>query len=218
MAALSKPGKPRGRVLTPSVHYRLCSHRMFTIARHPDPRGIPFPLSRLVETRARLDVWLSQRAGALTPGARTTITVNGIPVACLRAFPGSRISIERQGQKREVLLVEDMSIANVPRLWFECPACGKRCRHIYLPEVACRTCLALDHACRHQLRRLRVARIVRLRRWLGTDERPFAAIPRPQGRKQRWQRLTMQLAQEERKLLDRMRKFVAAIEKEARDA
>ena len=159
---------------------------MFTIASHPDPHvGNSFPPQNFVENRARLDVWMLQRAGALTPGATTAITVNGTDVGYLRAGPVLRVLVALAALKREVLLVFDMPMANVPRFWFECPACRKRKRHLYLPEVACRTCLQLDHAVRHTFRgtmTCRIARIARLRRWLRVDPRPFGELPAPKRR------------------------------------
>jgi hypothetical protein len=35
------------------------------------------------------------------------------------------------------------------RPWFLCAACGRRCEHLYLNELACRICCGLDCACRH---------------------------------------------------------------------
>src|SRR5215471_21262810 len=36
--------------------------------------------------------------------------------------------------------------------WLLCPGCGRRCRHLYFPELVCRTCLRLDYTCRHVAR------------------------------------------------------------------
>jgi hypothetical protein len=134
---------------------------MFTIANHPDPHhGNPFAASRLVENRVRLDVWELQKAGALALGAETAIRVQGNPVGCFRGLPGGGVSVELAGLKREILLLEDMPMANVPRLWFQCPACEKRCRHIYLPELGCRLCLvasAVAGRIRAALRRVAAA-------------------------------------------------------------
>src|SRR5262249_47256919 len=44
----------------------------------------------------------------------------------------------------------DEPMPGVGRPWFECPACGRRCRHVYLREtIACRRCHGLQHAVRH---------------------------------------------------------------------
>jgi len=188
---------------------------MFTVASHPDRNS--FPSQNFVENRARLDIWILQRAGALTPGATTTIEVNGEPVGCLRAEPGSRILVELAGQKRVLGLVQDTPMPDVPRLWFECPACRKRCRHVYLPELACRGCLQLEHAVRHRFRdaaACRLARVARLRRWLGVDPRPFGELPPPKRRRGRYWRLAAQIAAEEVQLLASMRRFGEAAERE----
>jgi len=105
---------------------------MFGIANHPDPaHGKPFPASRLVELRARFDVWELQGAGG-APGAETVIGANGVGVATLRALPDRIMATTGEG-KTEIPLVEDQPMSGVPRWWFECPACQKRCRHLYLP-------------------------------------------------------------------------------------
>src|SRR5262249_52430991 len=64
------------------------------------------------------------------------------------------------------------------RPWFECPACGRRCKHLYLHALACRSCCGLDYASRHLHRQVPgVHRIMRWRRMIGVDPHPFAAIP-----------------------------------------
>src|SRR5215813_15432770 len=62
--------------------------------------------------------------------------------------------------------------------WFECPLCGRRCRHVYLLDpIACRRCHRLDYASRHLYRQTpAVHRVARLRRKLGADLRPFAPL------------------------------------------
>src|SRR5262249_21112520 len=43
----------------------------------------------------------------------------------------------------------DEPMPGVGRPWFECPACGRRCRHVYLREtIACRRCHGRQHAVR----------------------------------------------------------------------
>src|SRR5262249_60210204 len=63
----------------------------------------------------------------------------------------------------------DEPMPGVGRPWFECPACGRRCRHVYLREtIACRQCHRLQHAVRHLRRQMPgVGRVERLRRKLG---------------------------------------------------
>ena len=65
----------------------------------------------------------------------------------------------------------DEPMAGVGRPWFECPACGRRCRYVYLRDViACRTCHRLDYASRHLHRSVpRVHRVMRWRRMIGVD-------------------------------------------------
>ena len=65
------------------------------------------------------------------------------------------------------------------RPWFECPACGRRCKHLYLDALACRVCCRLDYASRHLHRQVPgVHRVMRWRRMIGIDPHPFAAIPK----------------------------------------
>jgi hypothetical protein len=63
-----------------------------------------------------------------------------------------RIRLARQGAN---LLVDGIRISvtwtdwECP--WFECPACGRRYKHLYLGVLLCRTCCRLDYTCRRQL-------------------------------------------------------------------
>src|SRR5262249_59251928 len=63
----------------------------------------------------------------------------------------------------------DEPMPSVGRPWFECPACGRRCRYVYLREtIACRRCHGLQHAVRHLRRQMTgVGRVERLRGKLG---------------------------------------------------
>jgi hypothetical protein len=71
---------------------------MFGFANHPDPaHGKPFSLSRLVELRARFDVWELQRADGLTPRAETVISANGARVAHIRSLSDDRIMATTDG-------------------------------------------------------------------------------------------------------------------------
>jgi len=98
---------------------------------------------RLVECRARLDVC----SDALTPGVKT-ISAAGVQVASLCRW-GDRIVVTTASGETEILLIEDEPMRGVVRLWFQCPRCQRRCRHIYLPELQCRSCLALEYAAQH---------------------------------------------------------------------
>jgi len=70
-----------------------------------------------------------------------------------------------------VPVVWDEPMAGAGRPWFECPACGRRCRYVYLRDViACRTCHRLDYASRHLHRSVPgVHRVMRWRRMIGVD-------------------------------------------------
>jgi hypothetical protein len=79
-----------------------------------------------------------------------------------------------------IALAWDTPMEGVERPWFVCPACGQRCRHLYLRDrIGCRRCHRLDYAVRHLRRQTPgVGRVERLRRRLGDcEEKPFAPLP-----------------------------------------
>ena len=176
---------------------------MFDIVNHPDPaHGKPFPSSRIVELRARIDVWELQRSRGLIPGAETVISANGERVAQLRTLSANRIMVTTDRGETAILLTWDQPMHRCPRFWFQCPSCQKRCRHIYLPELQCRLCLALEHRCRHVLQLSNAARIAWLKRLRGM----------PQRRSRRYWRLSEQIAREEATLAVGLRRFTKAAE------
>src|SRR5262249_61928853 len=103
----------------------------------------------------------------------------------------------------------DEPMPGVGRPWFECPACGRRCRYVYLREtIACRRCHGLQHAVRHLRRQMTgVRRVERLRRKLGgCDVRPFAPLPAPRrGRRRAYHdKLVALIFAEEAKLISHL--------------
>ncbi|HEY2531300.1 MAG TPA: hypothetical protein VGJ20_25785 [Xanthobacteraceae bacterium] len=87
--------------------------------------------------------------------------------------------------------------------WFECPSCGRRCRHIFLDELACRICLSLDYASRHLHRQMPgIHRTARLRRRLDADARPFTAIPERPKHHVRYNRIVEQIRAEKARLVN----------------
>ena len=142
-----------------------------------DNHASHFPADRLVENRTRLDAFELNRIGALVEGATTELR-----------WGERRYQLSRQGAN---LLVDGIRISvtwtewAVP--WFLCPACGQRCKHLYLGELLCRTCCHLDYACRHRHRSIPgLYRIKQLRRRISADERPFSPLPRRQRRHLRY--------------------------------
>jgi hypothetical protein len=80
------------------------------------------------------------------------------------------------------------------RPWFLCPVCGRRRQHLYLDELACRTCCRLDYACRHLHRTVPgLHRIRWLRRRIGVDQRPFAPLPKPPPSHTRFHRIAAEI-------------------------
>jgi len=131
------------------------------------------PLDRLIECRARLDVVMLLRLGALTEGVETKLQVGKTPYRLATHTPNLLVD----GNHVPVVWT-DWALP-----WFECPRCRRRCRHIFLDELACRKCLRLDYASRHLRRQTPgVGRVERLRRKLGgCDTRPFAPLPADRG-------------------------------------
>jgi hypothetical protein len=108
-----------------------------------------------------------------------------------------------------VALAWDVPMEGIERVWFVCPACGRRCRHLYLRDsIACRRCHRLDYAVRHLRRQTPgVGRVERLRRKLGDCElKPFAPLPpRRRGRsKALHNALVARILDEEAALLDHL--------------
>ena len=63
--------------------------------------------------------------------------------------------------------------------WFLCPSCRRRCRFVYLPDLACRRCCGLDWSSRHRSRTVPgLHRIRWLRQKIGADPRPFSSLPK----------------------------------------
>ena len=179
----------------------------------------PFPANRLVEHRVRLDIWQLHRARALIPGAETAFTIGGRTGGYLRPIHPRQVLSSFAGVERVIGLLQDEDLPGVPRIWFECPSCRRRARHLYIPELQCRRCLRLEHRVRHAGRFGDSGRFGNLgsiagaRRRLNVDEQPFAPIPRPQRRRARYWRLAQQIAEQEDKLLRGVQRFVEAAEK-----
>jgi hypothetical protein len=108
----------------------------------PYTAGPQFPASRLVENRLRIDTRRLKKAGALKAGTSTVISLQGNPVASLRALPGFQIWATTGSVEAAILLVEDLPMVNCPRTWFQCPGpnCKRRCRYLYLLELRCSRC------------------------------------------------------------------------------
>jgi hypothetical protein len=89
--------------------------------------------------------------------------------------------------------------------WFECASCGRRCRHIFLDELACRKCLRLDYASRHLHRQTPgVHQVERLRRKIGADPHPFAPLPKRPDHHVRFHRIVARIRMEETGLVEHL--------------
>jgi hypothetical protein len=97
------------------------------------------------------------------------------------------------------------------------PACGRRCKHLYLDELACRICGGLDYASRHLHRTVAgLHRIRRLRRRIGVDQRPFASMPWPPRHHTRFHRIAAEIRTLERGLVGHLGGINQDLERRAR--
>ena len=86
------------------------------------------PLDCLIESRARIDATMLNRIGGLVDGAVTELRWGD------RGYQLATHSPNLWTNGNRVLVVwTDWALP-----WFECPRCGRRCRHIFLDEIACR--------------------------------------------------------------------------------
>jgi hypothetical protein len=157
-----------------------------------DNHSSHFPADHFVENRSRLDVFQLRRIGALTEGVTTEVL-----------WREKRYHLARQGAD---LLVDGIRIlvtwTDWECPWFTCPACARRCKHLYLGEFLCRTCCRIDYASRHQHRSIPgLYRIKQLRRRIGVDERPFSPLPARQRHHLRYYRIADEIAQLESRLV-----------------
>ena len=171
-----------------------------------DPHPSHFPLDRLVENRARLDAHKLNRIGAFAEGTITRLAWGQKTYHLARHAPNILINGNR------VMVVWDEQA----RPWFECQ-CGRRCKHLYLDALACRTCCGLDYASRHLHRSVPgVHRVMRWRRQLGIDPHPFAAIPKRPRHHTRFHRIAARIRAEESKLVGHLGGVTRDLERRAR--
>jgi hypothetical protein len=165
------------------------------------------PLDRLIESHARLDATMLNRIGGLVDGAVTQLKWGDRGYQLATHRPNLWINGNR------VLVVwTDWALP-----WFECPRCGRRCRHIFLDELACRICLRLDYASRHLHRQMPgVHRIARLRLKLGADPHPFAPLPERPKHHVRYHRIVARISNEEAKLVGHLQTVTHDLERRIR--
>lgn len=153
-----------------------------------------FPADRLVEAQPRIAV---NHVDHVAPGDGSH---RNRPTLLL--LNGQAIRIVRDAQGKPL---------------FECPRCRRRCRHIYLKDIACRECCGLDWSSRHLYRSLPgVHRIARWRRQLGADPRPFMPIPRNPHARHRQHALMRRIMAEEAKLVGHLAGIADDLERRLR--
>ena len=170
------------------------------------------PHDLIVEANPRLDVWMLLQCGGLAENATTRLQWGEKGCLAARRTPDIWIDGAR------VPVVWDEPMAGAGRPWFECPACGRRCRYVYLRDViACRTCHRLDYASRHLHRSVPgVHRVMRWRQMIGVDPHPFAAIPERPKHHIRFHRIVARIRAEESKLVGHLGGITRDLERRAR--
>ena len=173
------------------------------------------PHDLIVEANRRLDIWALLQCGGLVQNATTWLQWGEKGCLIARRTPDIWIDGTR------VPVTWDEPMPSVGRPWFECPACGRRCRYVYLREtIACRRCHGLQHAVRHLRRQMTgVRRVERLRRKLGgCDVRPFAPLPaRRRGRSRAYHdKLVALIFAEEAKLISHLGRVVHDLDRRIR--
>jgi len=112
-------------------------------------------------------------------------------------------------------IVWDEPMPGVGRPWFECPACGRRARHMYLRDpIACKRCHGLRHASQYLGQQTPgVHRIARWRRQLGLDTRPFGSIPTRPAHHVRFHRIVERIRAEEARLVGHLQTVTRDLER-----
>ena len=166
-----------------------------------------FPPDRLIENRACLDVFWLNRIGAFTEGTITELRWGKKPYQLARQTPdilvnGNRVPIAWDVQGRP---------------WFVCPGCGQHRQHLYLDELLCRRCAGLDYISRHLHRSTPgVHQVVRLRRKIGADQRPFAPLPERPEHHVRFHRIVARIRNEEAGLVEHLGSIVHDLDRRIR--
>ena len=132
---------------------------------------------------AALDIFKLHRAGGLAVGAITRLRWPHplAPLAVIVRAEAARVVLAVNGLDEVPVKIEREAVHfGGARPWFECPACARRRRNLYIHgRVACRECFGLAYRSRLQFwpgaRALR--RALTLRRKLSADPHPFGALP-----------------------------------------
>lgn len=135
----------------------------------------------LIEDRVRISVRQVRTVGGLAPLRwASSILLDNLPVAIRR----DRLN----------------------RIWFACPQCNQRRRHLYFPNLTCRICSGLDFASRHGFNRAvpSLGRVQRWRRQIGADPQLFADLPKRQRHHVRFHRIVARIIAEEKKLVGQL--------------
>jgi hypothetical protein len=127
----------------------------------------PYTKRQTIHDLPMIDIHRLRREGThATGGTTTTVMVNGIehviPLALRPGTLGGEVTL------------------------FVCSHCGRKRWHLYCSrdgELACRRCLKLGYPGNLVRRGSLLSRVRRLRRRLGGDSRPLAALPPRKGRR-----------------------------------
>jgi len=161
-------------------------------------------LDRLTEARPCLDAAALHREGLMVEGASRLQTGHG---GYLAATHDGGIYIDG-------FRIQLASAPVLPWTVFLCPACS--CVRYKLYEVggrwACYRCHGLSHASRHRYRTIpHYHRLMRLRRKIGADPRPFTPIAPKRRNAYRYWRIVREIRQLEAGLVQHARQDVSAV-------
>jgi hypothetical protein len=134
---------------------------------------------RVLDFRARLDVFVLLRAGALVENAITNWRFESGLLLRL-AFHPPNLIVEQGSQRQQVAVSWYSPCPPIVRPHLHCPTCGQG--RYALHEVGgiftCRICGELDYACRHINRHTpQLNQLARLRRKIRADPAPFSPLP-----------------------------------------
>lgn len=100
------------------------------------------------------------------------------------------------------------------RTWWSGPKCGRRCKHLYLPELLCRICCGLKYSDHRAVPA--VHRVVRLRRSIGAEPVPFGKIPRNPHARHRIHRIIKEIYAAEAMLIEQLHGVNADLDRRVR--
>jgi hypothetical protein len=168
-----------------------------------------------VEAVPALNVHQLYHAGALVLGTVTRWQWPNL-IAITRAEIGRILLAVDGGLEVPVLIDWVPAYLGGDRPYFECPGCGARRWDLYLQAdiVACRICLCLDYASRHEWWSPALRQAIKLRRRLGAEPgllAPLPPRPRHYKRRQGYDRLVARIQAKEARAVAELQQTVSEL-------